>query len=276
MVDHAPTGIVTLVFTDIEDSCGFWEGSGPGASQALAAHNEIVREAAESSQGYEIETEGDSFFLAFNTATDAIHFAVEAQRQIDSYDWRGPLGDGGSVRIRIGIHTGEAQVSRRSDGRADYVGRTANRAARVAAAGHGGQILLSGAAHSLVHAELSPEISLRDLGSHRLKGVGEEHLWQVCHRGLETDFPPIRTLNPTKHNLPLPLTAFIGRESAILAWAAQLRQPSVRLLTLTGSGGIGKTRAAQELAESLVDDYEDGVWWIELAEARDGAYWESC
>lgn len=265
-----PTGTVTLVFTDIQGSSTLWDRNGNAFLQVLDSHNQIMRAAAERLRGYEVKTEGDAFFLSFENAADAVVFAVEVQQALQQFPWSNLLPNVEELRVRIGMHTGEPLVGRHPAGMPDYFGPVVNRAARVGSAGHGGQVLVSEATRAEAWAELPLEISLADMGNHRLKGVGEERLWQVRAPGLQTDFPILRTFNPERHNLPLPPTPFIGRQNEIQDWSDFLRQPAIRLLTILGPGGMGKTRVALQLAELLSEEYGDGVWWIDLQEARTG------
>ena len=193
--------------------------------------------------------QGDAFFVAFARASDAVAAAADAQRALA----------GGPVRVRMGLHTGEP---RRVDD--DYVGLEVHRAARIAAAGHGGQVLLSQSTADLAGA------SVRDLGLHRLKDLSApERLFQL---GADV-FPPLKTLHAT--NLPVPATPFLGREQELEDVAALLRRPDVRLVTLTGPGGSGKTRLSLQAAGAVADDYDHGVWWVPLASLADPALVET-
>ncbi len=271
-----PTGVVTLVFTDIEGSSALSERYGSGFEATRAAHFRLLRETATLHGGSEVSTSGDAVFLVFARASAAVQWAVAAQCALRAYDW--PLltpaqesetaAQAVRPRVRIGMLTGEPFVSPDPE-RPDYFGPPVNRAARIMDAGHGDQILVSSATYELVQATLGADIGFRDCGVHRLKGVGEENLWQVLHPELPADFPPLRTLNPERHNLPLPPTAFIGRETQIAEWRALLTgktggAPGSRLVTLKGFGGMGKTRSALEIAEGCVETFPDGVWWIAL------------
>jgi predicted ATPase/class 3 adenylate cyclase len=269
MKQEFPTGIVTLVFTDIEDSCLHWERHRAAFRPALDEHNRVIREVSAEWNGCEVGSEGDAFFLVFSRATDAVQFAVEAQQRLAACPWSTLLPDHGEIRVRIGMHTGEPLAVTNS-GRPDYLGPAVNRAARVSSAAHGGQVLVSEATHTLVRGALPPGITFLDLGTHRLKGVGEEVLWQVCHPALAADFPKPSTLDASRHNLPLPSTPFIGRDQDLQEWAALLHSPGTRLLTLTGPGGIGKTRCALQLAELVGEQFADGVWWVGVEEALNG------
>jgi class 3 adenylate cyclase len=235
-----PSGTVTFLFTDVEGSTRLLHelGAEPYAA-ALAEHRRLLREAFAHNRGVEVDTEGDAFFVAFERASDALAAAEQGQQALAA----GPL------RVRMGIHSGEPLL--RED---HYVGLDVHRAARIAAAGHGGQVLVSQAAR-----ELAGRDDLRDLGPQRLKDLSApERIWQLG----EGEFPRLRTLYQT--NLPVPATPFLGRE-AELAEASALLLDGVRLLTLSGPGGTGKTRLALQAAAAAADGYPDGVWWVPLA-----------
>ena len=264
-----PTGVVTLVFTDIEGSSALWEQHRDAFAPLLEEHNVLLRGLIVARGGQEIRHQGDGFFLSFARATAAVLFALDAQRAIKNHDWQ-IGGQTVPFLIRIGMHSGEAQAMFHPSGAPDYYGASVNRAARVSGAGWGGQILVSHATWLLSQAELGDSINFLDLGVHRMKGVGQERLWQVSAPDLPDKFPPPNTLDAQRHNLPLPATPFVGRERELEIWRERLLMPATRLLTIVGFGGIGKTRAALQLAESCLPDFPDGVWWVDLAEARDG------
>lgn len=262
-----PTGIVTLVFTDIEGSSDLWEQHRGAFHASLEEHNRLMREAAARWNGVEVKTVGDAFLLAFAKPSDAVQWAVDAQQSLAQHEWPPDIG---AIRVRIGMHTGDPILGQHPNGVWDYFGPPVNRAARVEAAGHGGQTLVSNSARELAQPELPPDIAFLDLGVHRLKGVGEERLWQVLHPHLPGEFPPLKTLSPERHNLPLPPTPFIGREEQIEEWRGLLLEPTTRLLTLVGFGGMGKTRSALQLAELCADAFAQGVRWVEAEEDRTG------
>jgi predicted ATPase/class 3 adenylate cyclase len=256
-----PTGTVTFLFTDIEGSTGLLQRLGREFYRDLQElHGAVLRDAIADGGGVEVRTEGDSFFAVFPTAEGALTAAIAAQRGLSATKWP----EGCEVRVRMGMHTGRGVLGA---GGADYVGIDINRAARIAAAGHGGQILLSDTTHALVITDLPVGVILRDLGLHRLKDlVKPEHLHDVQIDGLGAEFPQPRSLEiPT--NLPTELTSFVGRESELAAVKRLLE--SARLVTLTGPGGSGKTRLALRAASDVLDRFPDGVFFIELASITD-------
>ncbi len=249
------TGTVTFLFTDIEGSTRLLQAHSDRWSAILTRHQEILRNAFLANGGVEVGTEGDSFFVAFPTAPAAVTAAAEIQRALAREPWPEDAG----VRVRIGMHTGEATFA--ADG---YVGLHVHRASRIASAAHGGQILLSDATRSLVGDALSDGLQLRDLGTHRLKDLERpERLWQVVVPGLAAEFPPLASLDAVANNLPHRLTTFLGRETEIAAISELLGRS--RLLTLTGPGGTGKTRLSLEVASRSITTYPDGVYFVELA-----------
>jgi predicted ATPase/class 3 adenylate cyclase len=256
-----PTGTVTFFFSDIEGSTRLLEALGHDYDDALERHRRIVREAFSRSEAVEIGTEGDSFFAVFASAPDAVAAAVAIQRAIAAEDWP----QDSNLRIRIGLHTGEARLAG-----AGYVGLDIHRAARIMAAAHGGQIVISAATRTLAERSLDNSIQLRDLGEHRLRDLSApERLYQVVASGLPTDFSPLRTLNAIPNNLPTQASRLIGRDAELAAIRNHLDSSSVRLLTLTGPGGIGKTRLSLQAAADQVDRFPDGVYFVDLSSARD-------
>ena len=252
-------GTVTFLFTDIEGSTRLLQELGERWPATLARHQEILRDALAAEGGMEVGTEGDSFFIVFPSAPGAVAAAVSAQRALDAEPWP----DGAEVRVRIGLHTGEASIG--TDG---YVGLHVHRASRIASVAHGGQVVLSDATRSLVDQALPDGAELRDLGEHRLKDLDRpERLWQLVIPGIRNEFPPIASLDAVPNNLPTRLTTFLGREDEI-ARASELLSRS-RLLTLTGPGGTGKTRLSLEVAARALGAYPDGVFFVELAPIRD-------
>jgi len=254
-----PVGTVTLVFTDIEKSTRILQTLGEGYEAVLLEHQDLVRSRLAAHGGYEIGTAGDSFFIAFGRAHDAVAFAVDVQKVILSHPWpeRAPL------RIRIGMHTGTPALVH-----GQYVGLDVHRAARISSAGHGGQILLSDTTHGMVEANLPDGVSLRDLGMHRLKDLQAwEHIYQVMQADLPAVFPPLQSLDTLPNNLPRKLTSFIGREREIVELKRAVT--SSTLLTVVGIGGAGKTRLALQVAADLLADCLHGAWVVELAPVTD-------
>jgi predicted ATPase/class 3 adenylate cyclase len=241
-----PTGTVTFLFTDVEGSTKLLHELGPeGYASALAEHRRILREAFRACGGVEVDTQGDAFFVAFPTADGALAAAATGREALAA----------GPIRVRMGIHTGTPHLA--AEG---YVGADVHLAARLAAAGHGGQVLISAATAAVVGTD-----GLRELGEHRLKDFAEPvSIYQLG----DERFPPLRTISNT--NLPRPASSFIGRETEV-AEVATLLQDRARLLTLTGPGGSGKTRLAIEAAASLVPEFKAGVFWVGLAPVRDPA-----
>jgi class 3 adenylate cyclase len=238
-VAELPTGTVTFLFTDIEGSTRLLHELGAGYAEALAEHRRVLRDAFQRQSGVEVDTQGDAFFVAFAKASDALAAAEEGQRGLAE----------GPIRVRMGVHTGEPQ--RTDEG---YVGIDVHRAARIAAAGHGGQILVSQSSRDLVGAE-----ELRDLGEYRLKDLSApERVYQLG----EEDFPPLKTLDQT--NLPIAASPLIGRRRELQELEALLLD-SARCVTVTGAGGSGKTRLALQVAAELVGAFGDGVWFVPLA-----------
>src|SRR5215211_2874300 len=217
-----PTGTVTFLFTDIEGSTKRWERHPEAMQIALARHDEILRDAAEQHGGYVFKTVGDAFCCAFLTAPDALEAALEAQRRLLSSEWQ----ETGPLRVRMALHTGAAEER---DG--DYFGPPVNRVARLLSAAHGGQVLLSLPTQELVRDQLPTQTSLRDLGEHRLKDLFRpERVYQLSAAELPSEFPPLRTLEAYRNNLPLQPTPLIGREKEVAEVCERLSRPEVRLL----------------------------------------------
>ncbi len=246
------SGTVTLLFTDIEGSTRLVRELGSRYETVLADHRRLLRTAFDTHGGSEVDTAGDGFFYAFPRAREAVLAAVDGQRALAGQEWPAPL------RVRVGMHTGEPARSE-----AGYVGLDVHRAARICAAGHGGQILLSQTTRDLAGSELPDEVGLIDLGKHELKDLpAPEQLYQVTAPGLERDFPPLRSIDSRPNNLPRQLTTFVGREREI-AEAKQVLASSP-LVTFTGPGGVGKTRLAVELAGEMLDEFAEGMWFVDL------------
>ena len=250
-----PTGTITFLFTDIEGSTKLWESHPDAMREAVARHDALLRQAVAENGGYLFKTTGDGIAAAFALAPDALLAALFAQTALFAEPWSADI----VLRARMGLHTGAAELR---DG--DYFGTTLNRCARLMAAGHGGQTLLSDVTHELTRDTLPPDVSLLPLGEHRLKDLARpETIYQAGHPSLSTDFPPLRTLDETPNNLPQQLTSFIGREKPLAEVATLLAK--TRLLTLTGSGGSGKTRLSLQTASNTLEQYSDGAWLVELA-----------
>ena len=255
-----PTGTVAFVFTDIEGSTHLAQTlSDERWTAILGRHRELIRAAVAAHGGVEVSTEGDGFFLAFARTADAVAATVAAQHALAAESWP----DDAVIRVRMGIHTGDGRLD--ADG--SYVGADVHRAARVAAAGHGGQVLLSETTSTLVADELPAGVGLRGLGEHRLKDLRPERICQLVIEGERTEFPPIRSLDRRPNNLPTQLTSFVGRQSELTEAGDLLR--TTRLLTLTGPGGTGKTRLSLQLAADVAERFADGIWFVALEPVRD-------
>jgi predicted ATPase/class 3 adenylate cyclase len=256
-----PAGTVTFLFTDIEGSTRLLSRLGEKYADLLADHHRLLRQAFLVRNGQEVDTQGDAFFVSFARASEAVEAAADAQRLLKQHTW--PMQ--AEVRVRMGLHTGEPDL--REEG---YIGMDVHRAARLAHAGHGGQVLLSETTAALVRGELPAGVSLRDLGEHRLKDLSaSERIYQLDIHGLEMDFAPLKAESQSHHNLPQQLSSFIGRGKEIDQVMSLLT--SERLVTLIGVGGVGKTRLSIEVASQLSSQYPDGVWLIELAPLSDPA-----
>ena len=257
-----PAATLTFLFSDIEGSTRLLEALGSEAyTRVLERQAAIMREALAKHHGREEGTEGDSFFVVFDSALEAVGAAVDAQRSLAAEPWP----PGGEVTVRMGLHAGEASTSA-----AGLVGLDVNRAARIAAAAHGGQVVVSEAVRALVTPDLGEGISLRGLGNHRLKDLREpQPLCQVVADGLRMEFPPLKSMDARPNNLPTQLTSFVGREVE-LREAGELLEAN-RLVTLTGPGGTGKTRLSLQIAANAAERYPDGVFFVALETVREPA-----
>ncbi len=258
-----PTVSKTLafLFTDLEGSTQLWQQFPEAMKTVLARHDELLRTAVISHNGEVVKSTGDGFHAAFASAQDALNACIQAQQNLLTENW----GEVGSLRVRMGLHIGEAQPRA-----GDYFGTTVNRAARLMSAAHGGQVLLSAAVAAILVDQLPYEVSLRDIGEHRLKDLQRpEHIFQLIYPGLPVDFPTIASLNRRPNNLPSQPTAFVGRQTELGEIKKLLEADKIRLLTLTGPGGTGKTRLALQTCAELIDQFVDGTYFIDLAPIRD-------
>jgi predicted ATPase/class 3 adenylate cyclase len=255
-VANLPTGTVSLLFSDIEGSTALLRRLGPAYAQALDGQRQLLRKAWGDHTGTELGTEGDSFYVVFETAQSAVAAAAQGQRELARFEWPG----GEQVRVRMGVHTGSPTVH---DGA--YVGMDVHRAARIAAAAHGGQVLLSEPTAKLVTEYLPAQTTLKDLGVHQLKDIiNPERLFQLGIQGLPTDFPPPKALGTTS-SIPRPATPLVGRDGELAKLTALLSSSDIRLVTLTGPGGTGKSRLAVGVVERLVQRFPDGVYFVPLS-----------
>ena len=263
MQTHEATRTLAFLFTDIEGSTVLWERFPETMARSLDRHDEILRASVEASSGEVVKTTGDGFMAVFGTARDGVRACLRAQLDLARERWN----ETGPLRVRMGLHAGDAVATG-----GDYHGPAVNRTARVMAAGHGGQILLSAVAADLVADELPKATTLLDLGEHRLKSLGRpERIFQLVHPGLRADFPALATIHDRSRGLPLEASVLIGRLTELREIEDRLQGGSIRLLTLLGPGGIGKTRLALRVASDLSGNFADGVFFADLQAARDAA-----
>ena len=256
---EVPTGTVTFLFTDLEGSTRLWEEQPAAMKSALARHDASLRAAVETHGGHVVKSTGDGLHAVFATADAAVEAAVAGQLELRRQDW----GETGPLRARMGMHTG---VAEQREG--DYFGSAVNRAARLMSAAHPGQVVCSQATADLVRDALPPSLGLIDLGAHRLRDLARSDVvFQVTHPGLRADFPPLRSRDVLPGNLPRQVTSFVGRQEELGQVAKELGDTPV--VTLTGVGGVGKTRLALEVAAAVLPNYRDGGWLCELAGVRD-------
>jgi predicted ATPase/class 3 adenylate cyclase/Tfp pilus assembly protein PilF len=259
----APLGTVTFLLTDIEGSTARWEEYPQAMKVALALHDKILRGAIETNGGYIFQTIGDAFCAAFSTAVGALTAAISAQQALYQQDW----GEIGFMRVRMALHTGDAGST---DG--TYSGAAFDRAARLLPIGHGGQTLMTIATEQLVCDLLPPVATLLDMGERRFRDLlHSERVYSLQIKDLPHDFPPLKTLEGTPNNLPIRSTSLVGREKELEECRMLLGREDVRLLTLLGPGGIGKTRLALHLGASMLDDFADGVFAVALAHVTEPA-----
>jgi predicted ATPase/class 3 adenylate cyclase len=255
------TGTLAFLFTDIAGSTRLWEQLPQSMKGALERHDAILRESIEASTGRVVKTTGDGLMAVFPTAASCVTASVAAQRALAAEPWH----ETGPLRVRMGLHAGDAE--RRGD---DYFGPTVNRTARIMSAGHGGQVLLSAAAAALAADGLPDGASLRDLGEYRLKDLGRpERVFQLVHPALEATFPPLTTVDHAAASLPIQAAPFVGRSVELAEVERRLEDPLVRLLTLTGPGGTGKTSLGIRAAGDQLERFRDGVSFVDLSAARD-------
>jgi predicted ATPase/class 3 adenylate cyclase len=252
-----PAGTITFLFTDIEGSTARWERHPQRMQKAVARHDTLLRTLMAEHHGYVFKTVGDAFYVVFSSAIDAVSAALAAQQALCREPWDEHIRP---FRVRMALHTGEAEQREQ-----DYFGPALNRVARILSAGHGGQILLSRTILGGVRSRVGKHIAFRELGMHYLKDIRHPvQIFQVLHPDLPADFPPLKTLNIRPNNLPAQRTPCVGREQELAALSTLLLNPQIRLLTLTGPGGMGKTRLGLQLASNLADSFPDGVWFVEL------------
>jgi predicted ATPase/class 3 adenylate cyclase len=253
-----PTGTLTFVFSDIEGSTERWDRNRTAMQDAVLRHDAIVRAAIEARGGYVFKTIGDAFCAAFPTAPAALAAAIDVQRTLAAEDFSSVDG----IRVRMALHTGDAD-----ERNGDYFGPALNRVARLLAIGYGGQVLVSQVTADIVRSSLPAGFELRDLGEHQLKNISHvENVSQLVGPGLAPDFPPLRSIPIDRNNLPTQISSLVGRSRSVDEICALVRRS--RLVTITGAGGIGKTRVALDAATDLLDDFEDGVWFVDLAPLR--------
>jgi predicted ATPase/class 3 adenylate cyclase len=257
-----PTGTVTFLFTDLEASTRLWEEFPDAMRAALARHDEIIRDAIAARGGHVVKMAGDGAHAAFGTAGDAVHAALDAQLGLQRERW----GETGALRVRMGVHTGTAELRE-----GDYFGAEVNRAARLMAVAHGGQVVCSQATADLARGMIADGCVLVDLGEQQLRDLQTpERVFQLTHADLPAEFPALRTLDAFPGNLPVQVTEFIGRDRELVEVAKLLGR--ARVVTLTGAGGVGKTRLALQAAAEALPHYADGGWFVDLAPIDDAAF----
>src|SRR5258705_9974970 len=260
IMNDLPSGTVTFLFTDIESSTKIAREHPETWETLRSRHDQILREAIESNNGYVFQIIGDAFCAAFHTAGESVRATVKSQMDLNNENW-----GNSAIKVRMGIHTGKADIQESGE----YHGYlTMSQVQRLMSAAHGGQVLVSLATQELVRDEMPEGVTLRDMGERRLKDmIRPEHIYQLVIANLPTDFPPINTLDLYHHNIPAQMTSFIGRETEM----AEIKQAlsEHRLVTLTGSGGSGKTRLSLEVGTECLNQFSNGVWLAELAPVTD-------
>ena len=256
-----PAEILTFLFSDLVESTFLWEKYPEAMQVALSRHDQILRDSIGQHGGKIVKSTGDGVMAVFNSPTEALFTAIATQKAMQSEAWQ----DTDPLMIRMGLHTGKAQY--RQD---DYYGSTVNRAARLMSIGHGGQILLSGATWELVKEDIPEGITVENMGSHTLRGlIHPEHVFQVLIPGMVAEFPPLKSVENRLNNLPVQVTPFVGRESEIEALSKLSLDPDLSLISIIAPGGMGKTRLALELGERILDRFQNGVFFVELAPISD-------
>ncbi len=257
-----PTGTITFLFTDIEGSTARWERHPEIMRAAVARHDELLHSLMAAHGGIVFKTVGDAFYAVFTAVSDALHAALAVQRAVAAEIWPEEVRP---FRVRIAFHTGEAELRGN-----DYFGQSLNRVARILSSGHGGQILLSSISRSLMGNRLPAGISLLDLGEHRLKDIElPEHIFQVVAADLPSEFPALKTSGHHHKTLPTQLTPFVGRKDELRIVSALLLRSDIRLVTLTGPGGTGKTRLSLQVALDSTAAFPDGIYFVDLSTIRD-------
>lgn len=264
-MSHLPSGIVTFLFTDIEGSTQLAQQHPDEMPALLARHNEILHEEIAAQNGFVFQIVGDSFAASFHAARDAVHAAINAQKRLQTESW-----SPAPIKVRMGIHTGEAQIQSETSANRYSGYATLALTQRVMSAGHGGQVLFSQSTHDAVQGQLPMDVLLKDMGEHRLKDVlHAAHLYQIYSPDLTSEFPALKTLDRPMHNLPGQLTTFIGRQKELEAIKNLIA--THRMVTLTGSGGAGKTRLSLQVGMDCLNQFSHGVWLLELAPVTDPA-----
>jgi class 3 adenylate cyclase len=259
MAAHPPSGTVTFLLTDLEGSTRLWEQDPEAMKVAMMRHDKLLEKAIAANQGFIFARMGDGMAAAFATAGEAVSAAAAFHRALVNENWCTVT----PLKARIGLHTDEAVVVNNN-----YVSQPVNRCARLMAAAHGGQVVVSGATESLVRDELPEGTKLIDLGEHRLRDLGRPlRVFQLIQVGRNEEFPPLRTLDSFPGNLPARVSSFIGRQAEVVGVAAALGES--RVVTITGVGGVGKTRMALQVAADMLPRYREGTWLVELAPVRD-------